>query len=71
MAACTALVILPGDKKKWLVKVYVFVIRLKSLLDQADMQADRKDARYVRYLLNGMAFGAHVVVIGSGLSLET
>ena len=46
---------------RWLVKEYVYVTKPKSRSVQEGMLAVKKDARYVKFSLNGMDYGAHAV----------
>lgn len=57
----------------WRVKVYVNDIRLSSHLPvwEEDILLDRKDARCVRYLSDGMDYGVHAAAVGLGQTLET
>jgi len=56
---------------RWLVKEYVYDTKPKSRSVQEGMLAVKKDARYAKFSLNGMDYGAHAVDTDWEQSQET
>jgi hypothetical protein len=50
-------------RDNWPAKVYVYVIEHQNLLALVDMFVARSVVRSVRFSLNGMDYGVHVVDI--------